>query len=689
MATLLETLTTAGRQLLARPSEHVGLDALLARADPKEPFSERLHWLARVCRWVASSRRLRADPESISAAPGGVLGARSPQSTRLLFLLSVLERHPESKARVARTLRATLREVDALELYCESGLPRELGLWTEALERVLSRFLPTNPYRSDLGSVLLALFPSEQDAEWIERVPQDILERLHALVSHGASPDEADWDALVHDVPDALLVLVSSLRATGLSTTIRKRLDKAPFRELPFFGLTEDAECTLAAWRVQDAAALGEAASLLMERLSRCRATLGQVHAHLDEFGVSIKVVYHVELMEALIRRIQALLELMSLGGLASQRTQFLARLVRDNLGQRRIRSLVGDNLHRLARRMVDRSAKTGEHYITRTRAEYREMVRSAMGGGALTAVTTWVKLVVPLLHAPPFVEGVLASLNYAVSFVVIQLAHFTLATKQPAMTGPALAAKMHKVETEAGLRALIDEIVHLSRSQAAGILGNVGAVVPAVLLTAGLAHWTSGAPPLGVEKASYAVSSLSLFGPTPFFAAFTGVLLWLSSLFAGWADNWFALRGLRDSLAGSPRLRLVLGPGRAARAARWLSDNMSGLAGNVSLGFLLGLTPVVARFLGLPADVRHVTLAAGQLAAAAVSLGPGLLREASFWLAVSGIAVVGVLNVGVSFGLALYLAVRARGVEDQRSAICRELTRRFREAPLSFLFPR
>ncbi len=688
MPTLLDHLAAAGQQLLGRPPEHVGLDALLARADPKEPFSERLHWLARVCRWVASSRRLRAEPEATPADAAVALGARSPQSTRLLFLLNVLERHPESKARVARTLRATLREVDALELYCESGLPRELGLWTEAVERVFLRILPTNPYRSDLGSVLLALFPSEEDAEWIERVPQEILERLHALVGHDASPDEEDWDALVHDVPDALLVLVSTLRATGLSTTIRKRLDPAPFRELPFFGLTEDAECTLAAWRAQDAAALGEAASLFMERLSRCRATLGQVHAHLDEFGVSVKVVYHVELMEALIRRIQALLELLSLGGLASQRTQFLARLVRDTLAQRRIRSLVGDNLHRLARRMVDRSAETGEHYITRTPAEYREMVRGALGGGALTAVTTWVKLAVTGLHAPPFVEGVLASLNYAVSFVAIQLAHFTLATKQPAMTGPALAAKMHKVDTEAGLRALIDEIVHLGRSQAAGILGNVGAVVPAVLLTAGLAQWTFGSPPLGVEKASHVVSSLSLLGPTPLFAAFTGVLLWLSSLFAGWADNWFALRGLRDGLAGSPRLRLLLGPGRAARAARWLDDNMPGLAGNVSLGFLLGLTPVVAQFLGLPVEVRHVTLSAGQIAAAGVTLGPGLLREGSFWLAVAGIALVGLLNVSVSFGLALYLAVRARGVEDQRRAIRRGLARRFGEAPLSFLFP-
>lgn len=77
--------------------------------------------------------------------------------------------------RVARTVRATLGEMDALELYCESGLPREPGLWAEAFERVLARALPRNPYRHDLGSVLLALFPEDDDAEWIRSLPDDTL----------------------------------------------------------------------------------------------------------------------------------------------------------------------------------------------------------------------------------------------------------------------------------------------------------------------------------------------------------------------------------------------------------------------------------------------------------------------------------------------------------------------------------
>ena len=37
-----------------------------------------------------------------------------------------------------------------------------------------------------------------------------------------------------------------------------------------------------------------------------------------------------------------------------------------------------------LARKVAERSAETGEHYITRDRAEYRAMLRAAAGGGAV-----------------------------------------------------------------------------------------------------------------------------------------------------------------------------------------------------------------------------------------------------------------------------------------------------------------
>ncbi|MFX5530202.1 hypothetical protein ABTD83_20060, partial [Acinetobacter baumannii] len=87
------------------------------------------------------------------------------------------------------------------------------------------------------------------------------------------------------------------------------------------------------------------------------------------------------------------------------------------------------------------------------------------------------------------------------------------------------------------------------------------------------------------------------LVGPTPLYAALTGVLLWLARLAAGFADNWFALRRVRE--VGSTHRRLVHGLGamRAQRCAAWLERNVATIAGSLSLAVLLGLAPVVAAF--------------------------------------------------------------------------------------------
>jgi site-specific recombinase len=103
----------------------------------------------------------------------------------------------------------------------------------------------------------------------------------------------------------------------------------------------------------------------------------------------------------------------------------------------------------------------------------------------------------------------------------------------------------------------------------------------------------------------------------------------------------------------------------------------------------MLGLVPAFAVFFGLGLEVRHVTLSSGQLAAAAASLGPDLLSQSAFWWCVAGIALTGVLNVGVSFYLAFLLALKAHNVSGvDRGRIYRAIRQRARTRLMSFLWP-
>jgi site-specific recombinase len=282
-----------------------------------------------------------------------------------------------------------------------------------------------------------------------------------------------------------------------------------------------------------------------------------------------------------------------------------------------------------------------------------------------------------------------MASLNYALSFCLIQFTHGTLATKQPAMTAAAMAGKLKHARHRGRLREFVDEVAHLTRSQVAAIFGNLAVVAPAALVVGMLWEFAGGATVPAPAKAEATVQSLSIIGATPVYAAFTGVLLWVSAVLSGWVENWATFRRLPEAIAQQPRLVYAFGAERMEQVAGWFEQNVAGLGGNLALGVLLGMVPVAAAFFGLPLDVRHVTLSTGSLALAVHTLGPAIMLSGSFWLAVAGIAAIGVLNLGVSFSLALWVAIRSTGARElSRRRVYRVVTARFLSTPRDFLLP-
>jgi site-specific recombinase len=642
---------------------------LVAHVDPSQPLPERVAWAEDLVAWV---RR------------------RTPEKS-LRLLLQILERQPEARLRVARTFRSIVRDTQALDLFADTGLPRRVAFSHEAVARLTARLLPAPPTTRDLGDIFDRLFAHADDGVWLERIDADLATQIVSLFHHGESAEENGWNTLHTDLEDAMVQLAGRIRVTGSLREMRSRLAKPAFRDLPFQRLAPAVEALCA--RARAGAAASELAAELNHVRSAadaCDLAVDEVTGHLTQTGVNTSLVYDLERIRAQVRRLELLLEVWSSPNLNDQRLlAVLADLVRQNHEHRSVVALLRQNLHLLTRRIVERNAETGEHYLARSRGEYFTMFRSALGGGAVTGVTTMVKLLLAKVAFSEFFKGVALSVNYAGSFVAIQLCGFTLATKQPAATAPALARRMEELRDAQRMEALVNEIVCLVRSQTAAIAGNLLAVVPATLLM----HWSwmmiTGHAALDEAKAQKIVASLSVFSGAWGFAIFTGLLLWLSSMFAAWADNWFTLHELRDSISYHRRVQHLLGPTRAGRVARWLERNIAGLAGNISLGIMLGMIPEVAVFFGAPLDVRHVTLSTGQFAAALSVLGVAGIGL-KVWLAtIVGILGIGVFNVLVSFSLALLVAIRARNVRSpERGLLYRAIVRRLFQEPLSFILP-
>lgn len=657
------------------------VDALMRRANPFSAWQERADWIIDVVHW------LRHVPKVSMLDDDGRLRFRQE---RLHFLLQWLDSNRDLRRVVQATLQKTLREAAGPELFCATGLPHEPAFFSELSEHIVKLALPKPPFEADLSALFTVLFPTPEDADWLLALDRHSVAQLWKLMAD---------DGIAHNyqqqIDEALIYLATMVLADGISKAFRQKLDpKMPLQATPFMVLRRELETYLYV-NPRDEAALRSVRMLI----AVCQAQTDRIYAHLDEHGVSVSLVYRVERMRAQLTRMALLTDLRSMiynngnggqqdGQGAGQVQALLGDLIAAHHQRSSVRGLVQRSFSLLARKMVERNADHGEHYIARDSKEYRAMLKAAGRGGVITAFTVLGKSMVTALGAARFFEGIFASLNYAVSFMAISAVGGVLATKQPAVTAPVLASKMGQLDTVEGLRALLTEIAQLLRSQAAAVFGNLMGVIPVMLLISGLILLTTDAPIMTAEHAHASLHSLSVIGPTPLFAAFTGILLWLSSLASGFADNWFALRRLREALAHQRRLVYVLGAMRAERWAGWLDRNVAQIAGNVSLGLLLGMTPVLAQFFGLPLDVRHVTLATGSLTAAS-SLGWEVLAAPQFWLAVAGIASIGILNVGVSFACALTLALRARDVPARiRRLVFRAVLRRFSASPRSFLFP-
>jgi len=660
----------------------VGIDRLVAGARADATLAESVAWLEQLLDWIRA--RGGADAE----------GAAAP-ATRIRFFLQVLERHPERRIAVSRVLRNTLRELNAIDLLCETGLPHGSAFLQELTGRLASKMLPPPPAANDMAVLFRNMFPEQADAAWVAALPATVLDGIGDLIELGAGAGAGagadtgeDWSGFRRDAADALMILASQVQAIGLSQRVRQRTATERPLDTPFAGLASAVHDYVGAAFGSERFEAEETA--VRSFIARCARALADVSGHLENYGVSIDLVYQLERAQLSLQRMEAIIELH--GSKARDPVaiaHFVAALIRANDAQGSIRALLRENLKLMTRRIVESARKTGDHYITRDGNEYRAMLVSAAIGGAVTGLTVLVKIATVGHGLPPFLDGLVASTNYALSFVLIHLLHGTLATKQPAMTAAAMAHKLNAPRARGRLRGFVDEVANLMRSQVAAITGNLLLVVPAalavqaILLLAGFGHL----PDPG--HARQYIESLSLWSAAPFYAAFTGVLLWLSAVIAGWFENWASFRKLPEAIAQSPRIVALLGPERAVRAARVIEDNVAALGGNVSLGILLGMEPVIAAFFGLPLEVRHVTLSTGQLALASWSFGTGIFALPAFWWAVAGIGMIGFLNLTVSFGLALSVAIRSTG----RGAVSRRRLRRavfsrVRAAPLDFLRP-
>ncbi|UVH56832.1 site-specific recombinase [Variovorax paradoxus] len=653
------------------------LQGLLAGLDPTADVAQRHIWLINIFDWLRGDR----------ASPQAAIG-------RVQLLLDAIEARPELRERLRAWWRVFTQAVDLTTLLADYGFAPRTAFASELGERLRRKILPGTPETTDASDLFRMVLPGVFDAGWIALLDETQLARIGALLADAALDDDGAprWR---HTVMDAVTYCSSQVVAAGFSPELRLRMSTEVLGQgRPFHSLMADLDELREQMfdrpgEPRDEEALQAAFLAFRDRLDACRAGAASVYTHLEDNGISVGLVFRLRQLRERVLRIRELLDCLMAPNPAPSVARLVGRLVLAGGERNSIRALIASNSSMLAAKVTERSAETGEHYITRDRASYLQMVKKAAGGGALTAITVLLKFGIYALGLSAFWSGLGAGLMYAASFVAIQLLHLTLATKQPAMTAPAMAARLRDIDSDGAVSDFVDEVANLVRSQVAAVLGNVLVVVPAVVGIALLAQLALERPLLDAAHAAATLKSLSLAGPTALYAAITGILLFSASIVAGWTENAFVLHRMDSAMRYNPRIGAFLGAARARRWADFMRTHISGFASNISLGLMLGLLPAFAGFFGLGLDVRHVTLSAGQIAAAAASTGLGVLQQPALWWAVAAIPVIGALNVSVSFYFAFRLALRAHSVSlGDRARIRSAIWARWRSRPVSFFLP-
>ncbi len=646
------------------------LPLLLFELDPQADLAQRHLWLIHLLDWV------RAPAPSVELAVD-----------RVRQFVDALEDDPDARARMQAWWARFIETVDLTTLLADFGFAPRTALASEMSERLRYKLLPSSPETIDASELFMLALPHEFDAQWLNALDRELLGRLRVLVALEMDGPSYWQQTLL----SAITYCAGQILSTGFAPELRLRMSQSARLDQPFHALIHDVENlrieVMLALRTPDRLLAAE--QRLRERLDACRAATATVYSHFESEGISVGLVFRLRQLRERIVRVRRLLDCLTSERPVAEAAPLLAHLVGVARERRSLRALFSANSSLLAAKVAERSAETGANYITRSPREYRAMVAKAAGGGMVMAFTTLMKFALAALALSAFWGGLLAGINYALSFVLIQLLHFTVATKQPAMTAPAMAAKLKELPDQQSVEDFVSEVANLTRSQVAAILGNVLVVLPAAIGLSLLFLHLFGHPPLDLGHADQVLDSLSLLGPSVLFAAFTGVLLFTSSLIAGWAENWFVLRRMDSAIRYNPRITRFLGPARADRWAQFLRRNISGFASNVSLGLMLGLVPAFVGFFGPGLEVRHITLSAGQIGVASTTIGLEVLHSSAFWWAVAMLPFNGALNVIVSFLLAFRLALRAHNVSGiDRSRIYRAIRARLRTAPLSFFRP-
>jgi site-specific recombinase len=614
-------------------------------------------------------------------------------------LLQLLEDHPPYRDALRGQLLALMEQKKLVSFFAGSGMLPDAGFFTELWRIIVNKFLPDAVDSNYLRDAMQIVFSEPGDHLWLATLSSEKSRRFWELLELDRAYGSTTSAKVASELLRANLVVCHRISVMGFSREFVRSDPHEENANSPFIALSVETHRYIETCRAilqGDSNKVADESQLLTV-LGHCRNAVERVSGSAMMRGTSLDLSYllvrlsqNIERLELLINMAAARFALVPRGDLLTVWMRFLRQSIRGDSERNSLGRYWSRLTRTLALRVTQNAGQTGEHYITEDRKGYLLMVKSAAGAGLIISVLALIKILASKMELAPLPAAWVYSLNYAVGFMIVHMLHFTIATKQPAMTASSIAASIN--ERAGGLEdvnKLAALVVNVIRSQFAAICGNVLLAFPCALLLGAAMNTYHGGPFIGQAKTDHLLHDLNPLSISTFVhAAIAGVWLFLAGLISGFFDNAATYHRIPARVSRARWLVGLLGAPGALRVANYLDGNLGALAGNFFFGFMLGCTALIGTLLGADIDIRHIAFASANfayaLAGSEFTILPNMLLSC-----VLGVALIGVINLSVSFTLALWIAFRARGIRyDHVHPLARAIFKHILANPLSLVWP-
>ena len=581
-------------------------------------------------------------------------------------LIDERTRDAEFKKQLTEYAFLVLDNAFFVNAFADYGIQPSREFFPEVYSRIKHKILPPNVPDNELSHFILFLFNKKDDHIWLEKLDASNWTNILSLIDTGQLT--AHSEKISQQIYNAIIILCHRFTAIGIDQYLVTKLPEMDDNNSPFFQLNQQAAVFIKKHLNDKTLDLDQEELMgVLNTIDRCEQIFIDIRDQKDKLGTSLHLTILLKRAQQHIDRIRLLLRLFitkQYGSKTSVLSKLVIQLVKAEHTKNSVRIFVTENTNLLAYRIVSHTSQKGEGYIGVSRKDNYKLFVSAMGGGLIVVFLVYIKYFIHHLNVSLFFEGFLFGLNYGLGFVLMHLLHFTLATKQPAMTASYIAENIGNEKADSKPWYVFKQII---RSQFISLIGNLIVVLPVCFISAWLVqHYFHISVFNNDDARAHLYSNHPLYSASLIYACIAGVFLALSGIIVGYIDNKVVFSEIAERIIKHPGFDPKYRLGKRKKLAAFVEKNLGAILGNLFLGFALGMAGNIGKFIGIPFDIRHVTISSGNFA---LALGNEHMKDIYMVITVFfGIILIGVINIASSFLISFILACRSRNLSWKQS---------------------